>query len=86
MTRLSMIAASLFLAFGLSSAEAAKADCDEGFKSHMMKMTTYVPDTNPGDLAVAIRKSLDAYDSCKAGDELAPYGLWNGIIDGMKKK
>jgi hypothetical protein len=38
------------------------------------------------DLADAVRKSLDAYNSCKAGDDFSPHGVWDQIIADMQAK
>lgn len=64
----------------------AKEDCDGGFKSHMTKMTIYVDKMSGYELADAVRKSLDAYNSCKAGDSFSPHGVWDQIIADMKAK
>ena len=57
----------------------AKEDCDAGFKVHMSKMSIYIDKTSGYDLADAVRKSLDAYNSCKAGDSFSPHGVWDKI-------
>jgi hypothetical protein len=59
---------------------AAKTDCDAGFKSQMSKMSIYVDKMSGYDLADAVRKSLDAYNSCKAGDDFSLHGVWDQII------
>ena len=64
----------------------AKEDCDAGFKTHMGKMTIYVDKMSGYELADAVRKSLDAYNSCKAGDSFSPHGVWDKIIDDMATK
>jgi hypothetical protein len=64
----------------------AKVDCDGGFKTHMAKMSIYVDKTSGYDLADAVRKSLDAYNSCKAGDNFSPHGVWDQIEADMKAK
>jgi hypothetical protein len=64
----------------------AKVDCDGGFKAHMAKMSIYVDKTSGYDLADAVRKSLDAYNSCKAGDNFSPHGVWDQIEADMKAK
>jgi hypothetical protein len=65
---------------------AAKTDCDAGFKSHMSKMSIYVDKMSGYDLADAVRKPLDAYNSCKAGDDFSPHGVWDQIIADMQAK
>ena len=64
----------------------AKVDCDGGFKTHMSKMTIYIDKMTGYDLADAVRKSLDAYNSCKAGDNFSPHGIWDQIEADMKAK
>lgn len=77
------------LAFALAASGTpalAKTDCDAGFKTHMAKMSIYVDKTSGYDLADAVRKSLDAYNSCKAGDNFSPHGVWDQIEADMKAK
>ena len=38
------------------------------------------------ELADVVRKSLDAYNSCKAGDDFSPHGVWDKIIADMQAK
>lgn len=64
----------------------AKTDCDSGFKNHMAKMSVFVNKMSGYELADAVRKSLDAYDSCKAGDSFSPRGVWDQIIADMEGK
>lgn len=64
----------------------AKTDCDGGFKNHMSKMSIYVDKMSGYDLADAVRKSLDAYNSCKAGDSFSPHGVWDQILADMQTK
>lgn len=64
----------------------AKVDCDGGFKTHLGKMTIYVDKMSGYELADAVRKSLDAYDSCKAGDDFSPHGIWDKIMQEMEAK
>ena len=64
----------------------AKTDCDGGFKNHMSKMSIYVDKMSGYDLADAVRKSLDAYNSCKAGDSFSPHGVWDQILADMQSK
>jgi len=74
----------LFAAF--ASPAFAKEDCDAGFKAHMGKMTIFVDKMSGYELADAVRKSLDAYNSCTAGDSFSPHGVWDGILADMKSK
>lgn len=64
----------------------AKEDCDGGFKTHMGKMSIYVDKMSGYELADAVRKSLDAYNSCKAGDNFSPHGVWDQILADMETK
>mgnify|MGYP001238879106 CR=1 FL=1 len=64
----------------------AKTDCDAGFKTHLGKMTIYVDKMSGYELADAVRKSLDAYNSCKAGDGFSPHGVWDKILADMEAK
>lgn len=64
----------------------AKEDCDAGFKGHMAKMSIYVDKMTGYDLADAVRKSLDTYNSCKAGDGFSPHGVWDQILADMESK
>jgi hypothetical protein len=38
------------------------------------------------ELAEYVRKSLGAYDSCMAGDNFSPHGVWDQILADMGKK
>ncbi len=69
-----------------SSPALAKTDCDVGFKTHMTNMSIYVDKLSGYELADVVRKSLDAYSSCKAGDSFSPNGVWDQIIADMKAK
>lgn len=64
----------------------AKEDCDAGYKTFLGKMSIYVDTMSAYDLADAVRKSLDAYNSCKAGDELSLHGVWDKILADMQSK
>ncbi len=80
-------AAALVAAFAAFASPAfAKEDCDGGFKTHMGKMSIYVDKMSGYDLADAVRKSLDAYNSCKAGDSFSPHGVWDQILADMETK
>jgi hypothetical protein len=80
-------AAALIAAFAAFSSPAlAKEDCDGGFKTHMGKMSIYVDKMSGYELADAVRKSLDAYNSCKAGDNFSPHGVWDQVLADMEAK
>jgi hypothetical protein len=70
----------------LSSPALAKVDCDGGFKTHLGKMTIYIDKMSGYELADAVRQSLDAYNSCKAGDDFSPHGVWDKILADMEAK
>ena len=74
----------IFAAF--ASPAFAKENCDAGFKTHMGKMSIYIEKLSGNDLADVVRKSLDAYNSCKAGDDFSPHGVWDKIIADMQAK
>ena len=64
----------------------AGTDCDGGYKTFLGSMAVYIERAAATDLADAVRKSLAAYDSCKAGDAYSPVVVWNKIIEDMKSK
>ena len=80
------LAALAALLFAGAAPAFAKEDCDGGFKAHMGKMSIYVDKLSGNDLADAIRKSLDAYSSCTAGDSFSPHGVWDKILADMATK
>jgi hypothetical protein len=80
------IAAIAVALFALAAPAIAKTDCDGGFKTHMGKMSIYIDKMSGYDLADAVRKSLDAYNSCKAGDNFSPHGVWDQVIADMQAK
>ncbi len=49
-------------------------------------MSIYVDKMTGYELADAVRKSLDAYNSCKAGDSFSPNGVWDQILADMQAK
>jgi hypothetical protein len=81
-----MIAACAVALFALAAPAFAKEDCDAGFKTHMGKMSIYIDKMSGYDLADAVRKSLDAYNSCKAGDNFSPHGVWDQVLSDMAAK
>ena len=81
-----LFAALALAVMAMSAPALAKTDCDAGFKDHMAKMSIYVDKMSGYDLADAVRKSLDAYNSCQAGDDFSPHGVWDKIIADMKAK
>ncbi len=85
MTRISILVATAALAVAAAPAF-AKADCDAGFKAHMKNLTIYTDNVPASDLSAAIRRSLDAYTACNAGDSISPRGVWDQIVAEMKEK
>ena len=84
---MSKMFAALAVAFVVMAAPAfAKQTCDDGFKNHMGKMSIYVNKMSGYELADAVRKSLDAYNSCNAGDDFSPHGVWDKIIADIESK
>jgi hypothetical protein len=79
-----ILAGALSLIAGSASAE--KYDCDKGFKDHMGKMSIYINKESGYELADAVRRSLDAYNSCKSGDNFSPRGVWDQIEKEMAEK
>jgi hypothetical protein len=79
------IVAATLAAFS-APAFAAKTDCDGGYKTFLGKMSIYVDKMSGYELADAVRKSLDAYNSCKAGDSFSPNGVWDQILADMQAK
>jgi hypothetical protein len=78
MKKLALAAAAVALAAGLAPA-VAKTDCAAGYKTFLGNMMKVVEGTGGDALAEAIRKSLTAYDACKAGDDFSPHGIWDKI-------
>lgn len=86
MIKIASIAAAAAAVFMAATPALAKQDCDKGFRKHMQAMSIYT-DTAPVDaLADAIRRSVDAYASCKSGDSFSPYGIWDKVLAEMKEK
>lgn len=81
-----LFAAIAFAVIATAAPAFAATDCDGGFKNHMGRMSIYVNKMSGYELADAVRKSLDAYDSCKAGDSFSPHGVWDQIIADMEAK
>jgi hypothetical protein len=85
MTKLSAAALAALLVVGATPAF-AKEDCDAGFKDFLGKMSTHISKMSGPELGDYVRKSLGAYDSCKAGDSFSPYGVWDKILADMSAK
>jgi hypothetical protein len=78
MKTLTLAALAAALAIGATPA-LAKQDCAGGYKTFLGKMSKMVDGAGGDMLAEAIRRSLVAYDSCKAGDDFSPHGVWDKI-------
>lgn len=85
MNKIAIAVIAAALAFGVTPA-LAKTDCDAGYKDFLGKMSIYVNKMSGYELADAVRKSLDAYNSCTAGDSFSPHGVWDQILADMKSK
>jgi hypothetical protein len=85
MKKIATAAIAAALLFGVTPAF-AKSDCDAGYKDFLGKMSIYVNKMSGYELADAVRKSLDAYNSCTAGDDFSPHGVWDQILADMKSK
>lgn len=85
MKRIAIAALAASLLAGVTPA-LAKEDCNAGYKDFLGKMSIYVNKMSGYELADAVRKSLDAYNSCTAGDSFSPHGVWDGILADMKSK
>ena len=85
MTRIATVAFAAGL-IAVAGPAFAKADCDGGYKTFLTKMNTYVDKMSGYELADAVRKSLDAYNSCTSGDSFSPNGVWDQILADMQTK
>jgi hypothetical protein len=85
MKRIAIAAVAAALLAGVTPA-LAKEDCNAGYKDFLGKMSIYVNKMSGYELADAVRKSLDAYNSCTSGDNFSPHGVWDGILADMKSK
>ena len=85
MTRIATVAFAVGL-IAVAGPAFAKSDCDGGYKTFLTKMNTYVDKMSGYELADAVRKSLDAYNSCTSGDSFSPNGVWDQILADMQTK
>ncbi len=85
MTRASIVALAALLALGATPAF-AKEDCNAGFKDFLGKMSAHISKMSGPELGEYVRKSLGAYDSCMAGDNFSPHGVWDQILADMAAK
>jgi hypothetical protein len=63
----------------------AKEDCNGGYKDFLTKMSKHIDKMSGNELAEYVKKSLGAYDSCMAGDNFSPHGVWDQILADMGK-
>ena len=80
MRKLTIAAVSVALLMTAGSAIAAKRDCDTEYKNFLAQMAKGLEYMSANWLAEAGRKSSEAYSACKAGDETAPYGVWQNLV------
>jgi len=85
MKKLTLAALAAVLVAGITPV-IAKTDCGGGYKTFLSQMSKMVEGTGGDQLAEAIRQSLTAYDSCKAGDDFSPHGVWDKILADMASK
>ena len=85
MTKIALSLAAAVLFAGMTPAAAA-TDCAAGYKTFMNNMTVFIPKVTGGDLASAVQKGLNAYNSCQSGDSLSPKGVWDKIEKDMAMK
>ncbi len=81
-----LIFGAIFTAYAAFSHSAFAYDCDEAFKGHMEKMQIFINRVEGYTLADALRKSVNGYNSCKAGDNFSPHSVWDKIEKGMEAK
>jgi len=85
MTNIALSVAAAALLAGMAPAVAAE-DCVGGYKAFMMNISVYIPKVTGGDLASAVQKGLNAYNSCAVGNRLPPRGVWDQIEKDMAAK
>ena len=64
----------------------AKEDCSGGYKDFVTRMSSHFSNMSGDEIAGYIRKGLQGYDSCMAGDNFSPHGVWDQILADMGKK
>jgi hypothetical protein len=82
MKRIAIAALAAALLAGVTPA-LAKEDCAGGYKDFMTKMSTHISKMSGDELANYVKKSLGAYDSCSAGDNFSPHGVWDKLLSDM---
>ena len=61
----------------------AKEDCSGGYKDFVTRMSSHFSNMSGDEIAGYIRKGLQGYDSCMAGDNFSPHGVWDKILSDM---
>jgi hypothetical protein len=61
----------------------AKEDCDGGYKDFLIKMSSHLSKMSGNDVVEYVRKGLAARDSCMAGDNFSPHGVWDKLLADM---
>jgi len=82
MKRIAIAALAAALLAGVSPAF-AKEDCAGGYKDFVTKMSTHFGKMSGSEIADYVRKGLGAYDSCLAGDNFSPHGVWDKLLTDM---
>jgi hypothetical protein len=62
----------------------AKEDCDGGYKDFLIKMSSHLSKMSGNDVVEYVRKGLAARDSCTAGDNFSPHGVWDKLLGDME--
>jgi len=78
--------AALFALLSATGALAAAPDCASGYKNFVMKVSPYIERVDPAELPEFMRRGLAALDTCMAGDDFTPHGVWDGLAAEMQAK
>lgn len=81
MTKLSIAALAAIVVAGIAPAQAEGMKCDEGVKSFFerLQLNGSAMASSGDKLADVMRRTVRAYDACKAGDDISLRGLWDQI-------
>ena len=85
MTKFASVALAVALLAGAAPVY-AETDCDAGYQTFIGKMKPYANKMSGTNLSGAIRKSLDAYKSCRTGDNSSPNQVWDQVLGDMQTK
>ena len=83
MKRLALSVVGALLLAGMTPAF-AKEDCDGGYKDFLIKMSSHLSKMSGSDVVEYVRKGLAARDSCTAGDNFSPHGVWDQLLGDME--